>query len=150
MPKIKQARRTDAELIIDFQHKMAKETENLELDKSLVGKGVKAVFDDPAKGVYYLADLNGEAAASLLITYEWSDWRNAWVWWIQSVYVLPEYRRQGIFQAMYRHITKLSESRSDVGGIRLYVDLTNTRARKVYENIGMNGDHYQLFEAMKD
>ena len=150
MPKIRQAQKEDAELIIDFQLKMAKETEKLELDKSLVSKGVKAVFDDPGKGVYYLADFDNKTAASLLITYEWSDWRNAWVWWIQSVYVLPEFRRKGIFQTMYRHITKLSEARSDVGGIRLYVDLTNSRARKVYENIGMNGDHYQLFEAMQD
>jgi ribosomal protein S18 acetylase RimI-like enzyme len=150
MLKIKQARTTDAERIVDFQLKMAKETEDLELDKSLVAKGVKAVFDDPGKGIYYLADFNEQTAASLLITYEWSDWRNAWVWWIQSVYVLPEFRRKGIFQSMYRHITKLSETRSDVGGIRLYVDISNTRARKVYENIGMNGDHYQLFEAMKD
>lgn len=149
MADIRQAEKRDADLIIEFQKRMAKETEDLDLDSQTSAKGVKAVFNDPAKGVYYLAEIDNRPQASLMITYEWSDWRNAWVWWIQSVYVQPDYRKKGVFREMYSHIKQLAEQRSDVAGLRLYVDLNNKPANKVYEKIGMDGDHYRLFEAMK-
>ncbi len=139
----------DAEIISDFQIAMALETESLTLDKSTVLKGVKAVFELPAKGQYFVAVDKNKVVGSLMITYEWSDWRNQWVWWIQSVYILPAFRGKKIFSRMYNHIKTLVINNDDVSGIRLYVDLTNSNARKVYQSLGMNGEHYQLFEWMK-
>ncbi len=139
----------DAEIISDFQIAMALETESLTLDKSTVLKGVKAVFELPAKGQYFVAVDKNKVVGSLMITYEWSDWRNQWVWWIQSVYILPAFRGKKIFTQMYNHIKMLVINNDDVSGIRLYVDLTNSNARKVYQSLGMNGEHYQLFEWMK-
>lgn len=135
--------------IVEFQLKMALETESLELDKSILKKGVNAVFDNPKLAQYYVAQEEGKVVASLMITYEWSDWRNSMVWWIQSVYVIPEYRRKGIFSKFYQFIKEKVEKLEEVGGIRLYVDKTNLPAQKTYHAIGMNGEHYQLFEWMK-
>ena len=104
MITIRKATPEDASVIIDFQQKMAWETEHMTLVGEIIIKGVKAVFDDSSRGQYWVAENNGIVAASLLITYEWSDWRNCNVWWFQSVYVLPEFRRMGIFRAMYQHI----------------------------------------------
>ncbi len=139
----------DAKIISDFQVAMALETESLKLDEPTVIKGVKAVFKHPEKGQYYVAVNEDKVIGSLMITYEWSDWRNRWVWWIQSVYILPAFRGKKIFTQMYNHIKTLVINNDDVSGIRLYVDLTNSNARKVYQSIGMNGEHYQLFEWMK-
>lgn len=150
MIKITPAAYEQRELIANFQLLMAKETEDLDLDYHLVYVGVKSVFEDPSKGRYYVAEYAGKTAASLLITYEWSDWRNAWVWWIQSVYVLPEFRRKGIFAKMYRYISERADADPEIAGIRLYVDISNERARNVYTKLGMNGNHYQLFEDMKE
>lgn len=135
--------------IAHFQVKMAMETENYKLDLNTVIKGVNAVFNNQELGQYYIAEINGETIASLLTTYEWSDWRNAKVLWIQSVYVLPKYRRKGIFTKFYEHIKTLAKKDSNIGGIRLYVDKTNTSAQKTYAKVGMNGEHYQLYEWMK-
>lgn len=148
MIKISEAGREHQNDIVDFQLKMAKETENLLLDKHTVAKGVDAVFDDPAKGRYYIAENNGQAIASLLTTYEWSDWRNGKVIWLQSVFVIPEFRRKGIFRQMYSYIKNYVEQTENLCGIRLYVDKTNEKAQKVYANIGMDGNHYRLFEDM--
>ncbi len=139
----------DFETIAVFQMAMARETENLQLDKTTVVAGVKRVFAKPALGKYFVAEMDGEVVASLLITYEWSDWRNATVYWIQSVYVKPQVRRQGVFKTMYLHIKAMVEADDTVTGIRLYVDKTNMRARRVYEKLQMNGDHYALYEWMK-
>jgi predicted GNAT family acetyltransferase len=149
MIDIRLANKFDSLAIAEFQICMAKETENLKLDKDTVNKGINALFSDPEKGKYYVADDNGKPVASMLITYEWSDWRNSWIYWIQSVYVLPEYRKKGIFKLMYNHIVDSITDNNKVSGLRLYVDTTNAIARKVYSNIGMNGDHYQVFEWMK-
>ncbi len=135
--------------IVEFQMAMALETENLRLDRNLVEKGVKAVFDDVAKGKYYVAQDDDKLIASLMITYEWSDWRNGNVYWIQSVYVLPEYRGKGVFKEMYLHIKDSVKNTPGLSGIRLYVDKNNHRAQKVYNKIGMDGSHYQLFEWIK-
>src|SRR5213594_728625 len=111
------ARRDDAPAIIDFQQAMARETEEVELDRETVTRGVHAVFDDPSRGRYFVADGDGRVVASLLITYEWSDWRNGVVWWIQSVYVDPEFRRQGIYAGLYSHVRALAETDASVRGI---------------------------------
>jgi GNAT superfamily N-acetyltransferase len=129
---------------------MARETEDLELDPEVVSKGVAAVCDDGVRGRYYIAERDGRVVGCLLITYEWSDWRNGSVWWIQSVYVVPECRRQGIYAGLYAHVKGLAGADPNVRGIRLYVDRRNARAQTVYTRLGMNGEHYQVFEWMKD
>lgn len=148
-PLFREARRDDAPMIVQFQLAMARETEELELDPVILGKGVQALFDDRSLGRYYLAEVAGAVVGSLMITYEWSDWRNGMVWWIQSVYVVPDFRRRGIYAGLYEHVKKLVESESAIRGIRLYVDRRNTVAQEVYTRLGMNGEHYQVFEWMK-
>jgi len=139
----------DAPVISDFQVKMARETESLNLDIDTVYKGVTSVFKDSRKGKYYIATEENKIVASMLITYEWSNWRNNWVYWLQSVYVLPEKRGQGIFKQMYEYILLQVQENDEVAGLRLYVDISNIAAREVYNKLGMNGDHYQVFEWMK-
>ncbi len=148
MITVRKAIPSDASSIIDFQLKMAWETEEMALDPDTVKKGVNAVFQDPSRGQYYIADDNGKVVASLLITYEWSDWRNLNVWWFQSVYVVPEFRRQGIFRKMYNFIRHLAEE-NDIAGLRLYVETKNTRAQKTYKALGMSSGHYSFFEWMR-
>lgn len=150
MIQIRQANKEDYEAIAAFQLKMALETENLELDEETVRKGVLSAMEDPAKGKYFVGVENEKIISSLLVTFEWSDWRNKWVLWIQSVYVLPEYRKQGLFNKMYQTVKEWAEQDDEVSGIRLYVDKTNQRAIEVYKRVGMNGEHYQLFEWMMD
>jgi GNAT superfamily N-acetyltransferase len=149
-PKIRLAKDGDRFVIAGFQKKMAKETENLKLDDLTVGKGVRKVFKKPKLGQYFVAEIDGKIIASMLTTFEWSDWRNAQVWWLQSVYVLPEFRQQGIFKKMYEFVKTLADMNENVGGIRLYVDKSNVRAQEVYKAVGMNGEHYQVFEWMKE
>jgi len=108
-------------VIADFNQRLAKETENLRLDPACLGPGVAALLQDPAKGVYYLAETGGAVVAQVMITYEWSDWRNGNLWWLQSVYVKREFRRLGIFRALFRHITELAHAQKDVCGVRLYM-----------------------------
>ena len=139
----------DIHTIADFQVRMAFETENMKLDPPTVEKGVTAVFDDPAKGKYWLAEVNGQVVGSLLTIPEWSDWRNGTVLWIHSVYVPPEFRKMGIYKKLYSHLKTMVETSPDLRGLRLYVDKTNAPAQKVYEALGMSGEHYHLFEWMK-
>jgi len=149
MITVREARTQEYAVIAGFQMAMAAETEALQLDRDVVEQGVREVFRRPALGRYFVADDGGHVVASLLITYEWSDWRAATVWWIQSVYVLPEERRKGVFSAMYRHIRELVMADDTVSGIRLYVDKSNERARAVYRRLQMDGEHYALYEWMK-
>jgi ribosomal protein S18 acetylase RimI-like enzyme len=136
----------DLETIVGFQLKMAKETENLDLNIELVTKGVSAVYDDTSKGVYYVAELNNKVIASLLTTYEWSDWRNGTVLWIQSVYVLPEFRKMGVYKQMYQYLQDKVKGDPSLLGLRLYVEKNNLPAQKVYTKSGMDGEHYKMFE----
>ena len=145
---IRKANPLDAASIIDFQLKMAWETEKMKLNRETVTRGVNAVFDDRSKGEYFVAETDGQIIASLLITYEWSDWRNCNVWWFQSVYVVPEFRRQGVFRKMYNHIKQLAEEQ-DIAGLRLYVETKNSGAQKTYEALGMSSEHYSFFEWMR-
>lgn len=145
---IREARIIDAEKIIAFQKSMAMETEDMSLDTDTVNHGVHAVFADPHKGSYYVAEYKGEVIGSLLITYEWSDWRNSFVWWLQSVYIIPEHRRKGIFKEMYLHV-KETALQNNVSGLRLYVEQENVNAQKTYEAMGMKSDHYRMYEWLK-
>lgn len=149
MIHIRDAVSADAPAIVDFQIRMARETEEVELDRDVCTSGVAAVFSDPSLGRYFVAESDGVVVGSLMTTYEWSDWRNGTVWWIQSVFVVPELRGQGIYRRLYEHVQQLVNTRETVMGIRLYVDLRNGIAQEVYSRLGMNGDHYRLFEWMK-
>ncbi len=146
---IRKALAIEAPIIADFQVKMAWETEELELDPDIVQRGVKGVFDDSGKGFYLVAVHKQELIASLMITLEWSDWRAKTVWWIQSLYVIPAYRKKGVFKRMYNHLKETIHHLPDVAGIRLYVDKSNISAMRVYEAIGMDGEHYQLYEDLR-
>ena len=148
-PLFRRAHPGDLQSIVDFQLAMAWETEELRLDPLICADGVRAVFDKPSLGQYYIAEKDSRVAGVTLTTYEWSEWRNGVVWWIQSVYVLPEFRKQGIYSGIYAFIRGLAESDSAVRGIRLYVDRRNAAAQEVYARLGMNGEHYQVFEWMK-
>ena len=140
----------DIDVIADYQVKMAFETENgLKLDPPTVNLGVTAVMDDPSKGKYWLAEVDGQVVGCLLTVPEWSDWRNGTVLWIHSVYVHPDFRKHGVYKSLYQHLVEMVKESPDLRGLRLYVDKTNTRAQKVYESLGMNQDHYSLYEWMK-
>ena len=147
---IRVAKLEDSNAIIDFQIAMALETENVNLDRTIITKGVIALLRDKSKGLYYLADDNGLTIGSMLTTYEWSDWRNGTILWLQSVYIKPDYRGKGIFRLMYNHLKEKVLNYSDSVGLRLYVDNTNTNAQNVYKAMGMNGDHYKTYEWIKD
>lgn len=140
----------DIDVIADYQVKMAFETENgLKLDPPTVNLGVTAVMDDPSKGKYWLAEVDGKVVGCLLTVPEWSDWRNGTVLWIHSVYVHPDYRKYGVYKALYGHLKQMVTESKELRGLRLYVDKTNLNAQKVYEALGMSGEHYHLFEWMK-
>jgi GNAT superfamily N-acetyltransferase len=139
----------DVPTIAEFQVNMAWETEKLKLDPAVVDLGVSAVFDDPAKGKYWLAEIDNQVVGCLLTVPEWSDWRNGTVLWIHSVYVTPEARKKGVYRALYAHLKDIVESSSELRGLRLYVDKSNIAAQKVYEVLGMSGEHYHLYEWLK-
>lgn len=138
----------DEEFIRNGQIQMALETEGIELNLERITNGVKGVFENPHRGTYYVALHDGAPIASLLVTTEWSDWRNTEVWWIQSVYVIPQMRGKGVYKMMYQYLQNLAIEKN-VAGIRLYVDQTNTNATQVYQKLGMSGHHYNLFEWLR-
>lgn len=146
---IRPARPEDAAAIIDFQLAMAWESEELALDLETLTAGVQAVFADPDRGRYFVAEVGARVVGCLLTTYEWSDWRNGTVVWIQSVYVIPEARGRGIYRRLYERVRGEVEARDDWKGVRLYVERQNTGAQAVYERLGMTKEHYDLFEWLK-
>lgn len=135
----------DIEAIAGFQVDMAMESEGTLLDKDTVTRGVAAAMNDEQKGCYYIARVDGKAVGSLMLTREWSDWNNGWYWWIQSVYVAPDYRRQGVYKSMYQTVCADAKAQN-VAQVRLYVDKTNTRGQKVYASLGMHESHYLIYE----
>jgi N-acetylglutamate synthase-like GNAT family acetyltransferase len=147
--QIRQATRNDIPVLVQFQQLLARETENVVLDAKILNAGMNAMFDDAAKGCYYVAETKGQVIACHMITYEWSDWRNGMVYWLQSVYVKETFRQHGVFKMMFESLWKKIENDPAIAGLRLYADKTNTRAQKVYSVLGMNGDHYTVFEKMK-
>ena len=148
--EIRQGRQDDHGAIVRFQILMARETEGLELDRETVGRGVQAVLDDPSKGEYWVAAAEGQTVGGLLTVPEWSDWRNGTVLWIHSLYVVPEMRGQGVFTQLYQNLKRRVEASPELKGLRLYVDQTNERARRIYGRLGMDGEHYRLYEWMKE
>jgi L-amino acid N-acyltransferase YncA len=147
---IREATIKDIPHLLDFQLKMALETENITLEISSLTLGVNRLFKDPTKGRYYVAEENDEVLGCLMTTYEWSDWRNGTVLWIQSVYVAREHRGKGVYKRMYEYVKQLVQEDPDLRGIRLYVDKSNHSAKDAYTALQMNGEHYQLYEWMKE
>jgi ribosomal protein S18 acetylase RimI-like enzyme len=144
---IRPANLDDLDAIVAGNIGLAEESEQLRLDEETLRAGIRALLDERAPGRYWIAESNGVVVGQLLITFEWSDWRNRMVWWIQSVYVAPTARRRGVFRALYEHAKREAQAQG-AGGLRLYVDVTNTRAQAVYTDLGMKGDHYRVFEDM--
>ena len=147
--RIRPATQTDIPLLISFQQSLARETESVDLDPSILQQGMIRMFEDPTRGAYYVAEVDGDIAGCHMLTYEWSDWRNGTVYWLQSVYVKAEYRKHGVFKAMFDKLMNTINTDPDIKGLRLYVDKSNGRAMQVYAAMGMNGDHYTVFELMK-
>jgi GNAT superfamily N-acetyltransferase len=143
---VRQATLEDVEFLVSGNARMALETEARALDAHVLRAGVCAVFDDPARGFYLIAEIGGQPAGQMMITYEWSDWRNGAFWWIQSVYTLPESRGRGVFKALYAHVDSLAHQRADVCGLRLYVEAHNHRAQAAYLRCGMGEAIYRMFE----
>lgn len=149
---IRQATIDDAPVIAQYNINLAKETENVSLDQETILKGCKAILEQDAdasfpgnsKGFYLVAVDNTSIIGQLMITYEWSDWRNAVVWWIQSVYVVPEHRGKGVFKSLYTHVRQMCRHNKGIG-LRLYADTGNTDAQKTYSKLGMT-THYMVFE----
>src|SRR5215213_7019989 len=133
---IRFAEQSDASALVEFNQAMALETEGKTLDSQILQSGVHQVFHDEKKGFYVVAEEHGRIAGSLMITFEWSDWRDAWFWWIQSVYILPEFRGRGIYRLLYDFVREAAREKEDVCGFRLYVEKENVTARAVYEKLG--------------
>ena len=145
--RVRDARPADQEFLARGNEAMALETEHKRLDPPTVRRGVAAVLENAAHGRYFVAeDESGAAVGQLMVTYEWSDWRNGQFWWIQSVYVLPSARRGGVFRALYDHIDALARSAPGVIGLRLYVEADNAAARQTYEKCGMHDGGYRVME----
>jgi len=145
-PTIRPAHVNDGPVIAKFNALMALETEHRSLDHEVLRRGVEEVLNDSSKGVYYVAEHEGVVVGQLLITYEWSDWRNGMFWWIQSVYVRDEYRGKGIFRALYGYVTTLAKKTPGICGFRLYVEGENERAQRAYERLGMTKTRYRFYE----
>jgi len=143
---IRKANPADAVVIAEFNASIAEETEHRTLDRKILLRGVRALLKDPKKGVYFVAEMDGNLVGQLMITYEWSDWRNGNFWWIQSVYVRKEFRQQGVFRSLYARVEGLAKKRKDICGLRLYVERENERAQKTYETMGMKRTVYEMYE----
>lgn len=144
---VRAATADDVQLIADWNRAMALETEDKELDPATIEAGVQAAFENPTYGFYLVADVDSKPAGCLMVTREWSDWRNGEFLWVQSVYVAPEYRRMGVYRSLYQHLKK--SAAPNVCGFRLYVEHNNERAQSTYRELGMDATHYQLFEELK-
>ena len=147
MLSVRSATPDDASVIADFNIRMAMETEALALEQSIIFPGVRAVFDDPSRGQYFVAASGKQVVGCLMITHEWSDWRNGDIWWIQSVYVHQDFRRRGVFSALYRHVEEVAAAEGAVG-LRLYMEEENANAQATYERLGMKVTHYRVLERM--
>ena len=137
---------SDCDTLVTMNQAMALETEGKALSAETLKKGVAAVLKDPNKGRYFVACEGDEVFGSLMVTREWSDWRNAWFWWIQSVYVAPAHRRKGVFRALYEEVIAAAKQEGDVCGVRLYVERDNENAQKTYRSLGMLENAYRFFE----
>jgi GNAT superfamily N-acetyltransferase len=144
-PQIRPASASDLDHLVEWNAAMAAETEDKTLDRDVLAAGVRAVLDEPGRGFYLVAERDGKAIGSLLVTYEWSDWRNGNFYWIQSVYVTPDARRTGVFRALYAAVEQRAREAGAVG-LRLYVEHENRRAQQTYEGLGMQRCQYHMYE----
>ena len=144
--EIRKATLDDVDALVEFNQAMALETEGKALNAEILRAGVSAVFADERKGFYVVCEENASVAAGLMVTTEWSDWRNGWFWWIQSVYVRPEHRGKGLYGGMYEFVKDRAAAAGNVCGFRLYVEKENERAQRVYEKLGMEKTYYLMYE----
>ena len=144
--QIRIASAADGGAFVRFNRAMALETEKKELAEEIVVPGVRAVFDDPARGFYVVAECATEIVAALMVTFEWSDWRNATFWWIQSVYVTPKFRRKGVYRKLYAFVRERARNEGGVCGFRLYVEKDNIPAQRTYASLGMSASDYLMYE----
>lgn len=145
-PTVRQAIAADAPVIVEFNCRLAAESENKTLDPAVVTAGVAAGMADPNKARYFVAEDDGAAVGMLMLTFEWSDWRNGWLWWIQSVYVRQEARRRGVFRALYDHVYRAAQADPTVIGLRLYMEENNHLAEQTYRGVGMTPAGYVVFQ----
>ena len=146
---IRRALSQDVVELAEFNTSTARETEGIELIPEVAAAGVRAMIDNPQMGFYLVVELDNSIQASLMVTTEWSDWRNGMFWWIQSVYVRPAYRRQGLYRELYTRVKELAEQEPSVCGYRLYVECDNVNAQKTYHSLGMSETDYKLYEELK-
>jgi ribosomal protein S18 acetylase RimI-like enzyme len=150
--RLRLAEARDAQTLVEFNRAMARETEAKDLAIEVLTAGVENLLRSPQYGFYVVAENYGEqenhveVVAALLVTYEWSDWRNGLFWWIQSVYVKPQFRRQGVYRRLYEFVKSRAATEPDVRGFRLYVEKGNRIAQQTYERLGMTETHYKMFE----
>ena len=145
---IRKACLEDADVIAGFNQSIAMETEGRRLDDAVIGPGVRALLENPQRGFYLIVEVEQLPVACLLVTYEWSDWRNGMFWWIQSVNVISDFRRQGIYRRLYEHLKEMARVDGGVCGFRLYADNQNERAHATYRAVGMEKCRYQMFEEL--
>jgi GNAT superfamily N-acetyltransferase len=143
---IRPATTADAATIVEFNQRLASESEGKTLDSTVVGAGVATALADPNKARYFIADDSGRSVGMLMLTFEWSDWRNGWLWWIQSVYVRQEARQRGVFRTLYNHVYQLASADPEVIGLRLYMEENNHVAARTYRAVGMEPAGYVVFE----
>ncbi len=144
--RVREASAPDEGIVAGFNARLAEESEGRTLDPETLRAGVRAVLGSAERGRYFVAELGGVVVGQLMITTEWSDWRNGWFWWIQSVYVAPAARRRGVYRTLYVEVEKLARQREDVCGLRLYVEESNEKARATYARLGMQRTGYLLYE----
>ncbi|MGB5211193.1 MAG: GNAT family N-acetyltransferase [Gammaproteobacteria bacterium] len=145
-PSIRPATPADQRVVVDFNARLAEESEGKTLDPQRLEPGVRLGLADAERSVYFIAEWDGAPCGQIMYTLEWSDWRNGWWWWIQSVYVKPEFRSRGVFSSLYRHLVALARSQTDVCGVRLYVEKENEHAQNVYRALGMEMTGYKVME----
>jgi GNAT superfamily N-acetyltransferase len=143
---VRRAAPADAPLVIEFNSRLASETEGKTLEPAVVAAGVAAGLVDPDKGVYFFAEEDGAVVGMLMYTREWSDWRNGWLWWIQSVYVRQQARGRGVFRTLYEHVYRLAKADPTVIGLRLYMEENNTVAGRTYRGVGMSPAGYVVYQ----
>lgn len=145
---IREAQLSDAPVIVEYNLRLARETEDRELPRATLAAGVRALLEHPARGLYFVAEEAGEVIGQVMITFEWSDWRNGTFWWLQSVYVRAADRERGVFRALFEHVSRLAGQEPGVCGLRLYVERENERAKAVYARHGMANAGYEVFETV--